>query len=511
MFPIRTLRTLRTFRTLRPLYTLFALFLVACGAKVPTSYTEADIQPVIYPAYRDVTVPCNIAPLHFHIDNDSADALVTRISIDDLEWTGSGADVCPGLRQWKTMLERSMAEGNPIRVDVYARYTDDWRHHSPFFWTVSPDSIDPYITYRLISPSYVTFEDLTLNQRCLEDYDERVLYSNMINGDEHYGHCINCHHTQNYNPQRLQFHVRQTHGGTVVAYDGKVQKFDLRTDSTLSAGIYPSWHPTQPWIVYSVNLTGQCFHTRDAQKIEVQDTKSNLIFFDLEEQTVTPITTDTTEYECYPTWSPDGKWLYYVCGQWKTPDTTVTLEFDIIQRYTEMKYNIYRMPFDPATKRFGARELVYDAAAKGRSATLPRLSPDGRWLLFTEGDFGVFHIWHTSSDLYLMDLTTGAVRNAREINSPNVESYHSWSSNGRWIIFSSRRDDGNFTRPFIAHFDDEGHFDAPFELPTDEPLFHREFLRSYNIPEFMTGPVIITPQQFARVILQDSIRVTLAP
>ena len=85
-------------------------------------------------------------------------------------------------------------------------------------------------------------------------------------------------------------------------------------------------------------------------------------------------------------------------------------------------------------------------------------------------------------------------------NSNNVESYHSWSSNGKWIIFSSRRTDGVFTRPFIAHVDKDGNATKPFELPSEDPDYHRQLMKSYNIPEFMHGPVKTTPQGIADVL-----------
>ena len=103
----------------------------------------------------------------------------------------------------------------------------------------------------------------------------------------------------------------------------------------------------------------------------------------------------------------------------------------------------------------------------------------------------------------MMDLTTGQVQNMKEINSSEVESYHSWSSNGRWVVFSSRRYDGNYTRPFFAHIDKNGHASKPFELPCADPDYHRQFLRSYNIPEFMQGPVTIRPQDFSDVLKRD--------
>ena len=534
---------------------LIAQLITACSAtpSLPTSYTEGKALPKIYPDYAGVTVPANIAPLHFHIDQD-ADTYVTRFAAGEDEWVVGGRDVRPGIKRWRAMTAAALAAHSPISVEVFMEHQGQWLRTQPFTIAVSPDSIDPYISYRLISPSYVTYEDLTLNQRCLETFDESLIYGNMINTDEANGQCINCHHTQWYNPQRLQFHVRQHLGGTVVSYDGTTKKVDLKTDSTLSAGVYPTWHPRKPWIVYSTNMTGQSFHTRDPQKIEVQDTKSNLIFYDVETNEVTPITRDTTWLDCFPTWSPDGRYVYYVSAHWQRLDT-VALDFEFIQYYKAVQYNLYRIPFDEQTRTFGPRQLMYDAVARNRSVTLPRISPDGRWLMFTEGRFGVFHIWHTDADLYMLDLTRAqpveeverdiitevpnphdpnepdiwkreradslrevigamvplpeTIHAASEVNSPDCESYHSWSSNGRWVIFSSRRTDGNFTRPFIAHHDGNGHFTRPFELPQDNPQYHREFIRSYNIPEFMSGPVTISPQEFAAVVKRDASKATL--
>lgn len=528
--------------------------IVACSSpSVPTAYSDSQAYPTIYPDYIDVTVPTNIAPLHFHIDHDTAATdFVTRFTAGDDQWTLGGEDVCPGLKKWQQMKEAALAADGLIHIEVFVQSNDQWQRQKPFTITISKDSIDPYISYRLISPSYVTYEDLTINQRCLEDFDESLIYGNMINGDEENGQCINCHHVQWYNPNRVQFHVRQYLGGTVIAYDGKVQKINLKTDSTLSAGVYPTWHPTKPWIVYSTNSTGQSFHTRDVQKIEVQDTKSNLIFYDLETNEVTPITRDTADLDCFPFWSPDGKYIYYVSCHWERKDT-IQLDFEFIKNYKDVQYNLYRKPFDEQTRTFGPRELIYDAALRNRSVTLPRVSPDGRWLMFTEGKFGVFHIWHNDADLFLLDLAQAqpveptpvihysednlpeallsrisnnverdamvdslneaagalhalpvAIRNITELNSPEVESWHGWSSNGCWVILSSRRDDGNFTRPFIAHHDGNGHFSKPFELPQENPQYHRQLMRSYNIPEFLSGPVTIRPQEFATVIKNDA-------
>ena len=135
-----------------------------------------------------------------------------------------------------------------------------------------------------------------------------------------------------------------------------------------------------------------------------------------------------------------------------------------------------------------------------KSATLPRISPDGRFLMFTLAEYGVFHIWHRDADLWMLDLRSMHAAPAKALNSPDTESYHSWSSNGRWVVFSSRRYDGNYTRPFIAHVDSKGRQSKPFELPCADPDYHRQFMKCYNVPEFMSGPVTITPQQFADIL-----------
>ena len=118
---------------------------------------------------------------------------------------------------------------------------------------------------------------------------------------------LNCHNYQAHNPERMQFHVRQHKGGTVICYDGKVEKVDMKYPGGISAGVYPAWHPTLPLIVYSTNRTGQTFHTFDTQKIEVQDTYSDLILYDVEKQEVQPLPRDTNDLDCFPFWSPDGK------------------------------------------------------------------------------------------------------------------------------------------------------------------------------------------------------------
>lgn len=476
-----------------------ALALTACQTSVPETYTQKDETPAIYPDYTDVTIPVNIAPLTFQMDQE-ADEVVARLSYGDEEMICGGEKVQPDLDDWHALAEK--AKGHDITVEVYARHGEQWTRFKPFAFHVSPDSIDPWLSYRLISPSYVTYEELTLNQRCLENYDERVMVDNMLCCTEKSGQCVNCHNYQQYNPDRMLFHARQNHGGTVIVYDGDIRKINMRNDSILSAGVYPSWHPWLPLVVFSTNNTGQSFHTADHNKIEVFDSASDLIAYDVAKNEVMNIENDINEMEVYPFWAPDGKTVYY-CSAHFVYNDSLEHETDVIMRAKELKYCIYKKSFDPETMAFGPREMVFDADSLDKSATLPRVSPDGRFLVFTLGNYGCFHIWHHEADLWLMDLTTGECGRMEGINSDDTESYHSWSSNGRWIVVSSRREDGNYTRPFISHVDEQGRSTKAFVLPQADPEYHRQFMKSYNIPEFMRGPVKESPQGFARLLRDE--------
>ena len=483
------------------LYIVIALTLLcACSQQLPSEFTQSDTLPRIYPDYVDVTVPVNIAPLTFEMD-DQSEEMAVRYAFGDEEIICRGSQSLPDIDDWKKLT--AAAKGNSIQVETYACKNGQWTRFKPFSIHVSPDSIDAYISYRLIYPSYVSYEELTISQRSLENYDESVIYDNILCSEGQNAQCINCHNYQQYNPEWMQFHARQNHGGTVIAYDGNIRKINMRNDSILSAGVYPAWHPELPLIVYSTNTTRQNFHVTDPNKIEVYDTESDLIAYDVEKNEVTNIENDPNELEVFPFWAPDGKSVYYCSAHFEYPDTIEEKSIYLLRHSNKVRYNIFRKSFDPATMAFGPRELVFAADTLEKSATLPRISSDGRYLMFTLGEYGVFHIWHHDSDLWMLDLATGEARPATELNSRDTESYHSWSSNGRWVVFSSRRDDGIYTRPFIAHIDKDGKGTKPFELPCADPDYHRQFMKCYNIPEFMRGPVTIKPQTFADVLKRD--------
>ena len=426
---------------------------------------------------------------------------ITELKTESQSLVMKGKQTDWKIKQWHALL--ASAKGELVELNAYVKTDKGWIKYRPIKWNVAEEPIDPYISYRIIAPSYVTYEELSIRQRELATFDEQMVYNNMLLSTDKDGQCINCHSYKNYKTDNMQFHARQYKGGTLLVTTDGVKKINLKTDSTISAGVYPAWHPTHNLIAYSINDTGQSFHTKKNNKIEVQDLRSDLILYDIDRNEVSFIERDTLEWEVFPAWSPDGKTLYYCSAHMEIQDYAQR-EREIIDRYKDFKYNIYRKSFNPEMQIFGPSELVLDAKAMGQSATLPRISPDGKYLLFGMGEYGCFHIWHKDADLYLIDLETMQVRNIIEVNSSDVESYHSWSSNGRWMLFTSRRDDGGYTHLYIAYFDKEGRAHKPFLLPQRAPYFYDDYYKSYNVPEFMVEPVTITPQEFARYLEVDA-------
>lgn len=489
------------------LYIVAAALLASCKpeAKVPEGARAVEETAVIYPDYRDVTIPPNIAPLNFLTEN-AGDAFVAAIEGQGeplVAAAGSDGKIQFDAAAWTALL--SANKGQRLTVTLYAKRDGEWVSLPAWHLDVAQEPIDRYLSYRLIEPSYELYRQLGLYQRDLENFDEFVIYENNRSYEEEHNHCINCHNYQGYDTRRMLFHVRANHGGTIFVDNGKVRKMNMKVDSVLSNCVYPTWHPSQPWVVFSSNLTGQAFQMQHKDKIEVVDYGSDLVFFDVEHNTLTNILKTRTDMETFPCWSPDGTKIYYCSAHMprfeNTPDS---VHADIVlASYDSIRYNIYSMDFDPQTRRFSQPRLEVRCDSMGLSATVPRVSPDGKYLLFTLGQFGQFHIWHSSSDQWVKNLETGDVYPLTEANSPEQDSYHTWSSNGRWFVFSSRREDGNFTRPAIAYFGPDGKARKAFILPQEDPEYHRLFFKSYNVPELTRSRVSVSPEQFRQVIYDD--------
>ena len=485
------------------------LLMSSCASHpdVPSASKEAKSLPAIFPDYCGVTVPYNIAPLNFMLPADEYEECVSRFTTPDgkQQTYGSGVKVQIPESEWHDMLNAS--KGKSIKVEVWGKKDGEWLSFNPFEIYVAPDAIDEYLSYRLIEPSYVAWTYMEIAQRNLTSFEETQIFNNEITmNDRKKGQCINCHSYQNYKTDNMLFHVRLANSGTVIVNDGKVSRVNLKRDYTISSGVYPAWHPTEKLIAFSTNLTRQAFHTANPNKIEVYDLASDMILYDVKTDSVSIVSNDSTLLEVYPTWSPDGKYLYY-CKSVPLPEEMK--DKDIRTTYPKIQYNLYRRSFDVATHNFGDEELIYDAASADKSVTLPRISPDGRYLLFALGQYGCFHSRHHDADIVCIPMDkynstaltaeTSSPVDLTQVNSAGYsDSYPSWSSNGHWMMLASRRDDDNYSRVYFAYFNN-GKVGKAFLLPQEDPEHNTFLLKSYNRPEFMVEPVKISVNEFSKV------------
>ena len=222
---------------------------------------------------------------------------------------------------------------------------------------------------------------------------------------------------------------------------------------------------------------------------DVIDLDGGLSYFRVEDRELksVPRGSDEPRLASYPNWSPDGKYLYYCSAPFLWTDRDQCPP----ERYEQVKYDLMRIGYDVQADRWGEPETVLSAAETGLSILLPRISPDGRFLVFCMCRYGCFPVFQPSSDLYLLDLAGGDYRKL-DINSDFSESYHSWSSNSRWIAFSSRRQGGVFTRCYFSYVDRRA-------VPTSRSCFpsgtRRSTIRCSRVicvPELVTGPVRVS-------------------
>ncbi len=478
----------------------------ASNAKAPRNFQTLEEKPTLYPDYVETTLPINLAPTNFRVEEEGA-AYVTRFSVDGYEFGVSGRDVKIPEVKWRKALK--LGVGKTLKIDVYVKTASGWNKYQTFENEISPDPIDPFVAYRLIEPGYEFGHRIVLAQRSLESFDERRFVDNRALATSP---CVNCHSFQDRKTERFLFHYRRaddsSKGGTVFVDGKKARKVSAKLESLDASCAYPAWRPSGDFVVFSANKTRQIFHSLSSQKIEVFDADSDLVLFDSAKNELKAITQTNDQFETFPSWSPDGKELYYCVANvaMKTPQTELNPRIDEVKsRVDEFQYNIERRVFDETTRTFGKPETVVDAAAQGRTALFPRVSPDGRFLAYTMAKSGTFPIWRPEADLYIKDLKTGEERRWDELCSDRTESYHTWDSSGRWLVFSSRREDGQYTRLYFARVDDAGRGSKPFVLPQYEPMHNKRRFKSYNVPEFTVEPIRISERTLIDALKEDSV------
>lgn len=434
--------------------------LIAC-TPTPDNVKKSEVQPPIYPDYCDVTIPENIAPLNFML---RADCEAIEVKAGHITINSKGNEAIFDIDEWKTLMHQSANKN--IRVTVSALINGKWIEYKPFSLHVVSDLVDPYLTYRLIEPDYEIWNNVQIQQRCVENFEVNALahYEQLEN------RCMNCHTFANQNPQLSMMYVRGPGGGAILNKNGHLSKLNI------PGSVYFAFSPSGRYITYSTQKIIPAFHSDPSKRLEVYDSESNVYVADMKDHHIisSPLLSDSLRFETFPCFSPDGKYIYFCTAD------SVTLPSNIKQ----LQYNLVRIEFDEKTGTIGQK---VDTLYNQRSVCHPRISPNGQFILYTVADYGTFPIWHPEADLQMMNLQTGKINSLKIVNSNKSDTYHSWSSNSRWFVFASKRDDGLYGKLYFSYVDKAGKAHKPFCLPQKYPTFYDNNLKSFNAPELGKG------------------------
>ncbi len=457
--------------------------------------------PQMRPDCSEAVIPPNIAPLNFVVAEAGVRYLV-RIHADagePIEVSSPTPSVAIPVRAWHDLLERN--RGAKVRFDVYVRGQDGgWRRFDTVACRVAPEEIDPYLVYRRINVLYEEYLHMGIYQRDLRNWDEVAVLDNRSFGLG----CVNCHTFFEKGTRKMVLHLRsgqKDYGlGMLLIEDGVVKKVDTRTRYSPRPAAFTSWHPSGRLLAFSVNKVVQFFHKARTEVRDVLDLDSDIgvYFLDAQDVASNPNISNPDMLESWPEWSPDGRYLYFCRAPilWSDRKTVPPENFE------KLKYDLVRISYDLETNVWGELETVLSAQQTGLSVSQPRFSPDGRFLAFCMSERSPFPVFQPDSDLYLMDMQTGRYERMA-CSSDRAESWHSWSSNGRWLAFSSKRGDGLFLKAYFTHVDEDGKCSKPFVLPQEDPAFYDSFTKLFQLPELVREPVPVRQEEMARVIRSE--------
>ena len=469
-----------------------SVFMLLSCISTPDNVSKVDKLPEIYPDYIGVTIPADIAPLNFNYadeDIDCIDVVVKGEKGGELHANGEWADF--DISDWQELTKQN--KGGKITFTVCVEKDGQWTQYKDFDVYVSKENIDEWgLTYRRIKPGYEVGGDIGIYQRNLSSFDEYAILTETAVP----GRCFNCHTANRTNPNRITLQMRGEGGGTMIQKDGHQSWVETKTDSTKAAGSYSYWHPDGNYVALAVNSVHQSFFTGTGQRIEVYHKFSNVEVLDTRtnELILSPLL-QTEDLEIFPAFSADGKWLYY----------STSKPCRVPAEYEKVKCSLCRIAFDAENGTFGQEvDTLLNGPATDKSYVLARPSYDGRWLMYCVSSRGNFPVSQDDADLWLMDLKTGESRELKEVNSQQCESFHNWSENSSWFVLSSKREDGMYTKLYLACIDNQGRVSKPFLLPQRNPRkYYSEMMDAYNCPDFTKTKVELDAHEAYRQVFDN--------
>jgi hypothetical protein len=469
----------------------FLLVFSGCGPTSPTGETQViNEPPSLFPFSHGTVIPPNIAPLNFVIQDQGERFFVSFSgnSGDSLAISSRTPTIAIPAGKWRELLLKERGGRIGITVSCYANKT--WRTYRTVWDTVATDEIDPFVAYRKI-PVCEYWSGMGIYQRDVRNFNEAIVIQNKATHA-----CFNCHSFANNSPAGMILEVRSPSFGTPMllgrVVNGTIDIRAINTKTQYSTGKvgFTAWHPSGTLIAFSMNKFKMIYLAAGPEPRVVFDGTADVALYDVASNRISgaPDLSRKDRIETMPEWSRDGRFLYF-CSAPFLPES----------QFRDIRCDLLRIAFDPQTKSWGAVDTVLTARQAGGSVLQPRISPDGRFILVNISEYGDFPIDKAGTRLGLFDLKTSSFHT---VDSPVrwTDSWHGWSSNGKWIVFNSKRLNGRFSTICFSFVDSAGTVHAPFTLPQKQPSSYGSSLYAYSVPECLTERIPFTVGQITKAL-----------
>ena len=481
-------------------YPSAALYLLS-----PTTYRErrpSRSLSISYPLDGAVFPP-NLCEIRVEWEDAVNDLWQVTVSLADtaLSWstiTEERGWWLPG-DVWRALREKSSGRQGWIQVKGVRRNAagaaSQIQASLRVHFRISPWPADDVIVYRMVIPPFNKRKTPHTYSRDLRSFEVRPF---LMSRNQY---CFNCHTFSRKDGDRGRLSIQARYmmpGADLPVYLGiydidEQRGWKVKLPFDIQMSTFMSWSPDGRHLAFSANQQIVTFSPTVYETQYAGEPTSDLAIYDVTENVcyLLPGARDPDRLEVLPRWSMDGSLLVYCSAPAGLHPA-------------QTRYELYQIPFGDG--RGGEARPVLGASGNGRSNHYPRFSPDGKWLSFCQSDGGI--LIKPSSDIYLLpaDLQGEAHRLESNVDFA-ADSWHSWSSNGHWLVFASKRDDGVFARLYLTEIDDEGQASPAIRLPLKEVP-----PGSFNIPEFVARtPHIDEAALFDAVRVERPARSAITP
>jgi tetratricopeptide (TPR) repeat protein len=416
---------------------------------------------------------------------DTSDDLVLRVRTKEHEWK-------PTRSQWAKLKIHSLE--NKLQVRIIAYKGTEAKAYVDYSFSTSSDSVNARIFYRNV-PLPFSFanknkEMLSWHLGDISKDDAKCVMTGIPV-------CANCHSFTadgstlamdvDYSNDKGNYAIASIEKNTALSPDKIISWSDYkREDGDFTFALLSQISPNGRYVVSTVKDRSIFVPVDNLEYSQLFfPFKGILAIYDCETNKFWSLSgaDDLKFVQSNPVWSPDGKYILFARSErYYDPEAessqSAVIETSVAEEFLTGKqgfqFDIYCVPFNNG--KGGTAIPLKGASNNGKSNYFPRYTPDGKWIVFCQAEN--FMLLQRDSKLLILPSDGGEAR-LMNCNTSNMNSWHSFSPNSKWMVFASKLY-GPYTQLMLTHIDDNG-LDTP-------PVLLESFQmdkRAANIPEFV--------------------------